>query len=70
MSDTSPHAHIAHPTSVEIRRLEDLRVLRELEGTVDAQDSGRAKPLLHAMQQRLAQSLGKLRLNRGSFGYP
>ncbi|ATX65014.1 hypothetical protein [Roseinatronobacter bogoriensis] len=70
MSDTSPHAHIARPNGVEIRRLEDLRVLRELEGTVDAQDSGSAKPLLHDMPQRLAQCLGKLRLNRGSFGYP
>jgi hypothetical protein len=70
MPDSSPHAQIAHHHSVEIRRLEDLRVLRELEGTVDAQDSGGAKPLLHAMPKRVAQMFGKLRLNRGSFGYP
>ncbi len=70
MPDTSPHAQIADRSGVEIRRLEDLRVLRELEGTVEDQEGGSAKPLLGAMPQRAAQIFGKLRLNRGSFGYP
>lgn len=67
MLDISPNAGAARQSDAEIRRLEDLNILRELEGTIDVQDAPCARPdLVH----RLTQGVGKLRLSLGSYGYP
>jgi hypothetical protein len=60
----------ARHDTANMLRLEDLRRLRALEGSLAPIDSPPAPRRPPNMIQRAAQVMVRLRLNRGSFGYP
>lgn len=67
MLDISLNAGRARQSDLEIRHLEDLHVLRKLEGTIDAPH----RPCSQADILRSdAQNAGTQRLSPGSYGYP
>ena len=65
-----PKPHSTSQSNAEIRGLDDLRVLRELEGAFDPNDSADARPLLSDLVRYATQIIAKLSSSRGNCGYP
>lgn len=70
MPQSLPKAQVAHHSSADIRRLEDLRALRELEGALDLHEIQGARPAAPDLSRRAMQIVAKLRPSRGNYGYP
>ncbi|MFU8898985.1 MAG: hypothetical protein ACNA7L_08830 [Roseinatronobacter sp.] len=70
MQESTITAKSARHETADMLRLEDLRRLRALEGSLAPIDSPPAPRRTPNMMQRAAQAIVRLLLNRGSFGYP
>jgi hypothetical protein len=70
MQESTITAKGARHETADMLRLEDLRRLRALEGSLAPIDSPPAPRRTPKMMQRAAQAIVRLLLNRGSFGYP
>jgi len=70
MRELMTTAKRARHDTADMLRLEDLRRLRMLEGSLAPIDSPPAPRRPPNMIQRMAQAMVRLLLNRGSFGYP